>query len=187
VQVDVTTYHLEMNDPAWLRPKPPPGPGLTIARVDPPTPEINRFFYTAVGGDWYWVARLPWTFERWFAHLSRPGMETWVLSVHGVPAGYFELDAPPGGDAEIRSFGLIPRFTGQGLGGYLLTAAVERAWQAGCPRVWLHTCSLDHPTALKNYMSRGFRLFRTEVNVEELPPDPIGPWPGAGPREPGAV
>ncbi len=26
-------------------------------------PELNRFFYKAIGGDWYWIDRLPWTYE----------------------------------------------------------------------------------------------------------------------------
>ena len=29
-------------------------------------------------------------------------------------------------------------------------------------RVWLHTCSLDHKNALKNYLSRGMVIFKSE-------------------------
>jgi GNAT superfamily N-acetyltransferase len=49
---------------------------------------------------------------------------------------------------------------GKGLGGGLLSAAIENAWGAETNRVWVHTCSLDHPNALKNYQARGFQIYR---------------------------
>jgi GNAT superfamily N-acetyltransferase len=109
-------------------------------------------------------------------------VETWVLSVGGVPAGYFELEVQAGADVEIVYFGLLPAFIGQGLGAHLLTEAVERAWERGARRVWLHTCSMDHPQALGHYQARGFRRYREEVHTETLPDvspgrlvDPISP------------
>ena len=30
-------------------------------------------------------------------------------------------------------------------------------------RVWVHTCSLDHKHALKNYLSRGMKIFKKET------------------------
>jgi GNAT superfamily N-acetyltransferase len=89
------------------------------------------------------------------------------------------LDAGPDGDIELASFGILPQFTGQGLGGHLLTCAVRRAWQGGASRVWLHTSSFDHPWALRNYLARGFRIVKTETSPKELPDGPPGPWPGA--------
>ena len=85
----------------------------------------------------------------------------WVLTVEGEPAGYFELRRN-GTDIEIAYFGLLPAFTGRGLGAHLLTEAVEQAWAAGATRVWLHTSTLDHPAALPNYLKRGFTIFKTE-------------------------
>jgi hypothetical protein len=131
-----------------------------------------------VGGDWFWVDRLPWTYQHWLDYLSRPEVETWLLSVDGVPAGYFELEEQPGGDVEIAYFGLLSRF----VVGHLLTAAVERAWQRGARRVWLHTCTLDHPAAEANYQARGFRVSKRETRSENLPPRSPGPWPGARPE-----
>ena len=148
--VDVTTYHLEITAQASLRPKPNPIEGLVIQQVEKPSPEFNRFLYTAVGGDWYWVDRLAGNHGRWQEWLERPEVQTWVAYVSGSPAGYFELDGQAGGSVEITSFGLLPKYIGKGLGGHFLTVALEKGWQTGASRVWLHTCSLDHPTALSN-------------------------------------
>ena len=98
----------------------------------------------------------------------------------GTPAGYFELERQAEGSVEIAYFGLLPQFVGRGLGGALLSAAVERGWEGGARRVWLHTCSLDHAAALPAYQARGFRIFETETAVRDLPERSPEPWPGAG-------
>jgi GNAT superfamily N-acetyltransferase len=181
MRTSVTITYLEMTSPEQLRPKRSARTDVAVARVGTPLPELNRFFYTAVGGDWYWIDRLAWTHAAWLAYLDRPGVETWVLSVAGVPAGYAELAAEPAGDVEVAYFGLLPAFIGVGLGAHLLTFAVERAWALPARRVWLHTCTLDHPHALAHYQARGFRVYKQETKVEELPDQSLGPWPGSRP------
>jgi GNAT superfamily N-acetyltransferase len=176
---EVTTDYLEMTDPGELRPKTLAIEGLDIRQAETPSPELNRFLYTAVGGDWFWTDRLGWNFRQWQEWVNRPGLRTWVAYVSGTPAGYFELHAQPDDDVEIPSFGLLPQFTGQGIGGHFLTIAVEKAWQMGAKRVWLHTCDFDHPHALSNYKARGFRVVREKRGIEDLPERPIGPWPGS--------
>lgn len=176
---EVTTYYLEMTAPGELRPKPLATEGLDIRQAETPSPELNRFLYTAVGGDWFWTDRLGWDYHRWQEWVNRPGLRTWVAYIAGTPAGYFEIDTQPEGNVEIPSFGLLPQFTGQGIGGQFLTIAIEKAWEMGAKRVWLHTCDLDHPHALSNYKARGFRVFREKTSVEDLPERPIGPWPGS--------
>lgn len=94
--------------------------------------------------------------------------------VSGTPAGYFELETQTDGNIEIAYFGLLPSFIGHGLGGALLTAAVERAWALGARRVWVHTCSLDHPRALPGYQARGFRVFHIAHTEQDLPERPGG-------------
>jgi GNAT superfamily N-acetyltransferase len=179
MRVKVTTYHLELTDPGQLRPCRKGSDDLEVRQAKVPCPELNRFFYTAVGGNWYWIDRLGWTYERWLEWVDRPELETWFGLSAGTPAGYFELELQPRGSVEVAYFGLLPQFIGRGIGGRLLTAAVERAWQTGARRVWLHTCTLDHPRALANYQARGFRLFKEETEEKELPERPTGPWPGA--------
>jgi GNAT superfamily N-acetyltransferase len=160
--MDVTIYYLEMLDPAWLRQSKRTVGGLTLemARQDF---FLNRRWYMAVGGDWSWTDRLVWSDERWDAYVSRPGFETWIASVDDKPAGYFELDNRLESGIEIASFGLLPDFVGHGLGGALLKVAVQRAWEKKPSRVWLHTCTLDHPQALVNYQARGFKIYKTET------------------------
>lgn len=175
----VTTYYLELRERSSFRPSTAHPADVRLARVDPPMPELNRFFYTAIGGDWCWIDRLGWSFREWLAYLSAPGVETWTLSSGGLPAGYVELDARSG-DPEIAYLGLLPAFIGRGLGGFLLTAAVERAWQLG-HRVWVHTCSLDHPSARSAYQARGFVEYRRIVTEVAADVSPRGAWPGCGP------
>jgi GNAT superfamily N-acetyltransferase len=102
-----------------------------------------------------------------------------VAYASGTPAGYFELERQHDAAVELAYFGLLPRFIGQGIGGHLPTAAITRAWEMGARRVWVHTCTLDHPQALSNYQARGFRIVRVEERIEELPGEPLQPWPGA--------
>ena len=161
--MEVTTWYLEMRHPDELRGRPVPEGDLTVVRAALPSPAFSRFLYTAVGGNWHWTERLPWDDDHWQQYLARPEVETWVAYISGTPAGYIELEAQRDSNVEIVYFGLLPSFIGRGLGGYLLTFGVQRAWAMGARRVWLHTCSLDGPHALANYQARGFRIYRTET------------------------
>jgi GNAT superfamily N-acetyltransferase len=96
-----------------------------------------------VGRAYHWVDRLVWSEERWRARLQQPGLQLHLLSWAGAPAGYYELEPHGDGSVEIAYFGLLPEFLRRGLGGHLLTAAVEDAWRLGATNVWLHTCTLD--------------------------------------------
>lgn len=182
--MEITTWYLEMLEPAWLRPA--AAVPVPVTRAEVVSPELNRYLYTAVGGDWYWVDRLGWTWRRWRDWLARPGVETWVALDRGTPAGYVELD-PADGSVELAYFGLLPDFVGRGLGGHLLTEAIRRAWTLAdrwpdlppTRRVWVHTCSTDGPAALANYEARGLRVYRTERETVTPSPEPPGPWPGA--------
>lgn len=170
---EVTTWYLEMLNPAQLCFAPPPAsfasPGeLRIEQAKLPCPAFSRFLYTSVGGDWSWTDRLSWNDDRWLNYLDRPEVETWVAYVSGTPAGYIELEAQTGGNVEIAYFGLLRQFIGQRLGGHLLSVGVQRAWAIGS-RVWVHTCSLDGQYALANYQARGFQLYRQEKHWVEIP------------------
>lgn len=170
-----TTYTLEMHSPGDLRPALVNLPGLCIERMRVPLPEFNKFLHTVVGYDYRWGGRTDWGQDEWTAYASRDNLHTWVAYVDGTPAGYCEMEKAIEGDVEIKSFGLLPAFIGQKLGGHLLTIAVERAWAPtadggmGATRVWLHTCTHDHPHALHNYTARGFRVVQTERGPANSP------------------
>jgi GNAT superfamily N-acetyltransferase len=177
----VRTTYLELTSLDRLVPARDPGPEVAFVRARIPSPELNRFFYLAVGADFFWRDRVGWTYARWLAHLDRPGYETWYLTCQGTPAGYVELDAGRPPDVEIANLGLLPSFVGRGLGGWLLDRAGRRCFELGS-RVWLHTCTLDGPGALPSYRRRGFEPFDVTESTVELPPTPHEVWPGAGPR-----
>ncbi len=178
-QVEITTWYLEMLDPAQFRPAYTDNPHLSVVRAEVPCPEFSRFLYTSVGGDWYWIDRLSWSYQQWLQYLSRPELETWVAYLSGTPAGYVELEAQPDGSVEIVYFGILKGFIGQHIGGHLLSHAIERGWAMGTQRVWVHTCSLDSPHARRNYEARGLRQYRQTTHLETIPDQPPGPWPDA--------
>jgi ribosomal protein S18 acetylase RimI-like enzyme len=170
-----TTYTLEMRSPNDLRPVRVSLPGLRIERMQISLPEFNKFLHTVVGHDYRWGGRSNWGKDEWTAYVRRDNLHTWVAYIDGTPAGYCEMEKAPEGDVEIKSFGLLHAFIGRGLGGHLLTAAVELAWAPiedggmGATKVWLHTCTHDHPHALNNYTARGFRVCKTEVEPANAP------------------
>jgi GNAT superfamily N-acetyltransferase len=140
-----------------------------------------RYLYETVGAPWAWVDR------RWMgdaelaSHVQHKEVEVHVGTLEGVPFGFFELDARTPGSIELAYFGLMPEFVGRGVGLALLEAAVARAWDwagslGNVSRVWVHTCSLDHPRALEVYRRAGFTVFETEEHEEWDPrPLPISP------------
>ena len=154
----VTIWYLEMHKPEELRAKVLPS-NTQLIKFGIPLPAMNRFFYMEVGKKWQWTTRESWTEEQWGDWTDSEVNQTWMLLYQGTPAGYFELNTHEK-EVELAYFGLLPPFLAKGLGGGLLSAAVENAWRAETNRVWVHTCSFDHPNALKNYQARGFQIYR---------------------------
>ena len=158
----VRTTYLEMTSPSDLRPSNAVVDDFAIRRVSIPCPELNRFLYEVVGRDWQWTYRLPWSPERWKTYVLRDELSTWLGTCEGMTVGYFELEKQDEGNVEIKIFGLVPQFVGKGLGGHMLTQAIRTAWDMGASRVWVHTCTLDAPAALPNYLARGLRIYKEE-------------------------
>lgn len=174
---EVTTWYLEMLNQSALLPARTPAWEHRVERARRPSAAFARFLYATVGGHYGWTDRLGWSKARWDAYLGREQVELYTLQLNGAPAGYAELERQPEGNAQLAYFGLMPEAVGRGFGGWLLTCAVQRAWEApGTRRVWVHTCTLDAPAALGNYQARGFSLFRTETKSVPIVTAP-GPWP----------
>ncbi|MEH6586372.1 MAG: GNAT family N-acetyltransferase [Halioglobus sp.] len=162
---DITVYSLEMRSRDLLIPG-KPAADLEICEARIKQWPLNRFLYQYVGSPWDWKEKLIWTDQQWQAYAEVDKLRTWVAYEQGSPAGYFELERQSGNEVEIKYFGLAEAFIGKGFGGCLLSRAIEEAWQWGnVARVWVHTCSLDHPGALSNYQARGFQLYRTELEA----------------------
>jgi GNAT superfamily N-acetyltransferase len=150
--------------------------GVRLERAANCPASFFRYLYKEVGRRYHWVDRLGWSDEQIRARLAQIGVSLWVMYCEGAPAGYFELERRDDGSVEIAYLGLLPEFIGRGLGKYLLSCAVERAWQMGANRVWLHTCTLDDPAALPNYLKRGFKVFKQETYFTTIMPDEERGW-----------
>lgn len=161
----ITTY-LEMIDPAQFRPAYSAAQNVTIMQMEEPDIAFYRFLYSEVGEAWRWRDRLLLPEDELRAILADDATDVHVLYEDGVPAGYIEL-FQEGEDTEIAYFGLRPGFMGRGLGKHLLSYGVERAWEAGAKRVWVHTCNLDSPHALPTYQARGFEVY--DVRKQPMP------------------
>lgn len=133
-----------------------------VARQVPVHPRVFRELYRGVGAAYRWRDRDVWTDDEIAARYAGDRVTVWVCSLGGTRAGFYELERHDDGSTEIVLFGLLPEFAGRGLGKWLLADAVTRAWAMGATRLWLHTCTLDSPAAMPNYLARGFRPFRTE-------------------------
>ena len=168
--IEVTRTYLEMRSPAELRAAKLDDSAIHIEFQSNCTVELFRWLYVEVGRNYHWIDRLPWTDEDIRAHLAKPENSIWLMTYDDERAGYFELRKCSDSSVEIAYFGLLPGFIGRGLGKHLLTCATEQAWSQGANRVWLHTCTLDDAAALPNYLSRGFRPYKTENYQAELSP-----------------
>ncbi len=162
--VRITFLEIASKD-QWVR-RARQGTGLDIRECVVKQPRFNLFLYQYVGRDWKWVDRLVWPEQQWRDYAAADNLRTFVAYREGSIAGYYELQRTDDESVEIRIFGLTPEFVGQGLGGPLLDRAVEGAFAWGARRVWLHTCTHDHPNALNNYQRSGFKVFKIE---EKLP------------------
>ena len=139
---------------------------LLIKKIKPDF-QLNKFFYKHVGKKHRWIDRLSWTDEKWINFISNKNLETYVISESNDLIGFFELLYNPDlNETEISYFGLLEEYIGKGIGGYALSEAIKKSFEKNIKRVWLHTCTLDHPNALKNYIARGMRVFRKEnINI----------------------
>jgi GNAT superfamily N-acetyltransferase len=158
--------HLEMRERPTLD---PPTARIALRAVERPDPAWYRALYRAIGEDWLWFSRIEMSEAELAGILHRPGNETHVAIVDGEETGIVELDRRDPADVEISFFGLKPAATGKGIGGAMMTEALRLAWRPETRRVWLHTCTLDHPAALTFYRRCGFTPFARSIEVVDDP------------------
>lgn len=139
-----------------------------IIRADPPSVSFYRYLYDTVGAPWHWYERRQMRDAALRAIIENAGVEVYVAYVRGSPAGYVELDRRIANEVELAYFGLMPECIGRGLGPWLLNWGLRRAWSVDASRVWLHTCTLDHPSALAMYQRAGFKVYDRQSEMLDM-------------------
>ena len=158
--------YLEIKSLEELKEVKKPSENYFIELADPKDFQLNKFFYKNIGKSCQWIDRLIWTDLNWIDYISNDQLFTYILKDEGEIVGYFELlFNKQNKEAEIAYFGILKEYYGKKLGGYLLSEAIKTSFNMGSERVWVHTCSLDHKNALKNYLARGMKNFKSETLI----------------------
>ena len=161
---EVKRSYLEINSLKDLQESEQPTEDYTVDLIEPTDFQLNKFFYKNIGKKHKWVDRLIWTENQWINHVSNKNVKTFVLKNKKDLVGFFELIIHyEKKEVEIAYFGILEEYQNKKLGSYLLSDAIKKSFQENVDRVWLHTCSLDHKHALKNYLSRGMKIFKSEI------------------------
>ena len=161
---EVKRSYLEINSPQDLKEVSKPLEDYSLNLLDPINFQLNKFFYKNVGKKHKWIDRLVWTETQWINYVSNKNVRTFIFKNKEDLAGFFELIFhPEKREIEIAYFGLLEEYQNKKLGSYLLSEAIKISFEYSIKRVWLHTCSLDHKNALSNYISRGMKIFKTEI------------------------
>ncbi|HMI19329.1 MAG TPA: GNAT family N-acetyltransferase [Sphingomonas sp.] len=150
------------------RPKPRPLPAspLRLARWKEPAANAYRTLFNRVGAPWLWFSRLLLDDAALEAIIRDPAVEvSAVVDRNGIEIGLLELDFRVGGECEIAFFGLVPELAGKGHGNWLMAQALASGWRKDVARMWVHTCTLDHPGALGFYRRHGFVPFARAVET----------------------
>jgi GNAT superfamily N-acetyltransferase len=168
-RIPVVITYMEMTAPPSRPPPAVPAGKLALLRVDNPPIAYYRYLYDGIGEPWFWTDRRRLDDAALAAIIQDPKVELYVLHVGGVPAGLAELDRRPAPDIGLAYFGLMPDFTGRGIGPYLLRWALDTAWQYGPRRIIVDSCTLDHPAALAMYQRAGFVPYKQEHKVMDDP------------------
>ena len=164
MKIEVKRYYLEIyfsKDINEIKKLPS---DFKIIKLDPPDFELNKFFYKNIGKNHKWIDRLSWSEEKWINYVSSEDVKAYVLKFKDDLVGFFELIFhTEKKEAEIAYFGILEEYQNKKLGSYLLSEAIKKSFNNNINRVWVHTCSLDHKNALNNYLSRGMKIFKTEI------------------------
>jgi len=164
VILEVQRNYLEINSIKDLNDAIEPNDDFSLNLLKPINFQLNKFFYKNIGKKHKWVDRLVWTEAQWIDYVSNKNVKTYVFKFKDDLAGFFELILHgEKKEVEIAYFGLLEEFQNKKLGSYLLSQAIKKSFTENINRVWVHTCTLDHKNALKNYISRGMKIFKTET------------------------
>ena len=160
----VTRSYLEINSLKDLNEGSNPSDEYYLNLLEPIDFQLNKFFYKNIGNKYNWLDRLTWTEKQWINYVSSENFKTYVLKHKNDLVGFFELiyhqDKK---EVEIAYLGILEDYHNKKLGSYILSEAIKESFKNKIDRVWVHTCTLDHRNALKNYINRGMKIFKTEI------------------------
>jgi GNAT superfamily N-acetyltransferase len=159
---------LEMLEPPALRPS-PSVPGVVIRPVSRPEAGWYCDLFRRIGAPWLWQSRLRLAPAALEAIIRSPDVAIWSVVADGRDEGLLELDFRQPGACELAFFGLTVPLTGRGIGRALMNQALSETWRRPIRRMWLHTCTLDHPGALAFYIRSGFRPFQLQLEIADDP------------------
>ena len=157
----IDRFYLEINSINELKAKRTLSDDFTLSEAEKSKFDLNKFFYKQIGKKHQWEDRLIWQDKNWIEYVSNKNLKTFILQKNNDFVGYFELLFNKN-ECEIAYFGILEEFIGKGYGGFLLSEAIRIGFK-NANRIWVHTCSLDHPNAIENYKSRGMKVFKTEI------------------------
>ena len=161
---EIFRKYLEIKSIDYLNEVEKPSKSYSLNLIEPKDFQLNKFFYKQIGKKYHWIDRLAWTDKNWIAYVSNKNLITYLLKNNDNLVGYFELIFNgEKQETEIAYFGILEEYFGKKLGGFLLSEAIKESFILGATRVWVHTCSLDHQNALKNYLSRGMKIFKSKI------------------------
>jgi len=161
---EVKRNYLEISSINDLNEGNKPSEDYSLNLIDPINFQLNKFFYKNIGKKHKWVDRLIWNEQKWIDYVSSEKVKTYVLKNKDDLVGFFELIFHfEKKEVEIAYFGILAEYQNKKLGSFLLSEAIKRSFDKNVKRVWLHTCSLDHKNALRNYIARGMRIFKSEI------------------------
>tara|TARA_Y100001936_G_C15836693_1_gene539708 strand:+ start:46 stop:549 length:504 start_codon:yes stop_codon:yes gene_type:complete len=164
VTEEVKRNYLEIKSLKDLKEGNKPSENYSLSLIDPINFQLNKFFYKNIGKNHKWVDRLSWSEEKWINYVSSKNVQTFVFKNKDDLVGFFELIFhSEKNETEIAYFGILEEYQNKKLGSHLLSEAIKLSFQKNINRVWVHTCSLDHKNALNNYISRGMKIFKTEI------------------------
>jgi GNAT superfamily N-acetyltransferase len=166
-KIAAVVTHLEMTERPALRPD--PEGAWTLRRVPSPDLDWFRDLYRRIGEEWLWFSRLQMADAELAAIVRSPMVDVYALVHEGRDKGLLELDFRDAGQCELAFFGVTADLIGGGAGRWLMNRALELAWSRQVHRVWVHTCTLDHPSALAFYQRSGFRAFRQQIEIADDP------------------
>lgn len=162
----IVTYLEMLRRPAPLSFQKPDG--WSLQRIDQDHGRYRALFRT-VGEPWLWFSRAVMADDALAGILDDAKVEAYALHDGTADLGLLELDFRTEGEVELAFLGLAPGFTGKGAGRFLMNEAVSRAFAGPIERFFVHTCTLDSPSALTFYMRSGFTPYRRAIEVADDP------------------